>query len=63
MVTASSRLYRPREVAELLQVSPETVRAWLRDGLVEHITLPRGDRRIPEDVVEQLLARTGGNAA
>ena len=47
------------EVAKRLRVDASTVRRWIRDGLLEAVTLPhnghRKQHRIRKDVFEKLL--------
>lgn len=49
-------LLRVREVATLLRVHPNTVRAWTSLGILPCYRVgPRKDRRIPADAVKTLL--------
>lgn len=57
---AAPRLLTASQVADELEVAPETVLAWARDGKIAHITLPSGQRRFRREVVDAILA---GNAA
>ena len=49
--------YTVAEVAQLLRVSPETVRNWLTSGDLEGYQLPGGIWRIPRESVEALKRR------
>jgi len=58
----TKELYRPSEVAKLVQVSPDTIRYWIYEGKIpsEHvITLPSGHRRIRKTGVVELLQQKG----
>ena len=51
-----------QQVAEQLQVHPETVREWLRDGKLRgHRISRRAGWRVPVDEVERFM--TGGERA
>ena len=52
----SPRLLTVGQVAEVLQVSPETVRNWAYDGKIACITLPSGQRRFRAEVVDAILS-------
>jgi excisionase family DNA binding protein len=50
------RLLRLGEAAELLGVSPNTVRFWTESGVLKSYRIgPRRDRRIPADAVEDFI--------
>ena len=49
----------PNEVAELLLVSPVTVRQWAQKGMLEARTTPGGHRRFSMDAVRQFAVREG----
>jgi len=49
----------PTEVAELLMVSPVTVRQWASRGLIEAQTTPGGHRRFKMDEVERFANERG----
>jgi len=54
MASNDSKPYlTPSEVAELLMVSPITVRAWAQKGLLPSETTPGGHRRFLRESVEQ----------
>ena len=36
------KMYSPEKVAEILEVSPNTVRSWLRDGELKGVKVGRG---------------------
>ena len=50
-------LLKPREVAELLSVSVNTVHAWCQDGKIHSVRLPNGYFRIPESVLMEIMIR------
>ena len=52
----------PNEVAELLIVSPITVRQWAQRGLLPYVTTPGGHRRFRRADVEDFARRRGSNA-
>lgn len=43
------------EAATTLQVSPSTVRNWIAKGYLHAVSLPSGQRRIPEAEVDRLV--------
>lgn len=45
-----SQVAARREVGELLGVSPETIRSWVRRMAGEGATPPAGDESVPEEV-------------
>jgi len=44
------------QVAEMLSVSAETVRSWVKSGRIPHITLPSGKHRFRRADIEAILA-------
>jgi excisionase family DNA binding protein len=55
----STRLLKPREVAERLQVTPRAIRYWVHQGLIPHIRLSqRAIRFDPAAVDDWLEQRT-----
>lgn len=60
---AKSTFYTVREVAVLLKVHPETVRAWCREETIPGAIRTFGDRewRIPKAVVDSRM-QGGGSA-
>ena len=49
-----------RQVSELLQVHPNTIRVWSNDGKIPVIRLPgRGDRRFRVSDVEEMMKVVG----
>lgn len=46
----------PNEVAELLMVSPVTVRQWAQKGRLEAMTTPGGHRRFSYEAIERFAA-------
>lgn len=63
--TASGpELLTAKEVGEALGgISDETVNRWARDGKLDHITLPSGQRRFRREVVDAILAGTSTGTA
>lgn len=53
----------PGEVADLLKVSPVTVRHWAREGRLKFVTTPGGHRRFSRVDIEQLAAECGADVA
>lgn len=49
----------PNEVAEMLLVSPVTVRQWAQKGLLDHRTTPGGHRRFALEVVRRFAQKSG----
>ena len=49
------KLYRIKEVAELLGVHPKTVQKWAREGKITVVYTVGGRRRIPESELKRLL--------
>lgn len=43
------------EAAQILEVSPDTVRRWARNGDVRHVRLPSGRLRFNEGDIRSLL--------
>ena len=43
------------EVARLLEVDPRTVKRWMDQGILPHVKLPSGTRRIYKAQVEKIL--------
>lgn len=57
------KILRVSEVAKIFEVTPYTVRLWLREGILEGIK-PEGTKawRIPRESVEKLVnQKYGGN--
>jgi len=49
------KLYRIKEVAEILGVHPKTVQKWAREGKIKVVYTVGGRRRIPESEIRRLL--------
>jgi len=49
------KLYRVKEVAEILGVHPKTVQKWAREGKIKVVYTVGGRRRIPESELRRLL--------
>lgn len=45
----------PSEVAAELEVSPTSIRRWIRDGRLRSIRLPSGQRKVRRADVEAIL--------
>lgn len=54
-MTQEQPLVTAAEVARRAQVHPETVRRWVREGLITAIELPSGRLRFRREDVEALL--------
>ena len=54
------KLLSPEKVAELLDVSPHTIRAWLRDGTMKGIKLGGKMWRVREKDLEEFLRQGEG---
>ena len=55
----SEKLLTPNEVAELLLVSPTTVRFWAQKGELKALTTPGGHRRFKYEFVEEFAQSRG----
>jgi excisionase family DNA binding protein len=51
-------LYKPEEAADLLKVSPETVRLWLKEGELKGLKVGTSWRVKQEDIEAFLVAHT-----
>lgn len=60
---AAPRLLTASQVADILDVAPETVLSWARSEKIPCITLPSGQRRFKREVVDAILAGTPASAA
>lgn len=56
------KLYTLGEAAALLRVDTRTLGRWCNEGLVSHIRLPTGHKRIPESALRAMFkeAKTDG---
>ena len=54
-----NRLLTVKEVAQILGVSPVTIRAWDKNGKIKTIRTPGNQRRIPEEELRRILGNTG----
>lgn len=54
-MNASGKLLTPAQAAELLSVSPITVRYWAKEGRLNFVTTPGGHRRFERADIEKLL--------
>ena len=55
MKNSKELLLTPSEAAELLSVSPTTIRLWARNGRLTSVKTPGGHRRFNKDEVMTLL--------
>jgi excisionase family DNA binding protein len=55
----SEKLLTPNEVAELLLVSPTTVRFWAQKGELKALTTPGGHRRFKYEFIEEFARARG----
>ena len=46
---------RPGEAAEILQVTTETIRRWVRAGKLAVVRLPGGHIRVPQAEIDRIL--------
>lgn len=46
---------KPEQVAEIFQVTVQTVKNWCRDGRIQAFKLPSGEWRIQLDTCEKLI--------
>ncbi|WP_141670208.1 helix-turn-helix domain-containing protein, partial [Actinobaculum suis] len=56
----SRAFYSPKEVADLLGVTAQTIRRWSKGGLINYTLLPSGQFRIPSSEVDRILAPANG---
>ena len=47
----------PKTAAQRLDVTPRTIRDWAKAGKLDHIRLPGGGIRVPEDEVNAFIDR------
>lgn len=60
MPTSSpQRVYRPREVAQVLGISYPTVKQWIYRGKLKTVRTPGGHHRIPQPEIDRFLHRAG----
>lgn len=57
---AAVRVFRVRGAARQLDVHPNTLRAWIREGKLEAVRLPNGHWRITDRAIRDLLERGTG---
>lgn len=48
-------VYTPEQVADILSVTPTTVKEWMTRGFIEYVLLPKG-RRITARALDAFLA-------
>ena len=54
------RMFKPSEVAKMLNIDRHTVTRWIREGRIKAVKLPSGRYRIPESEVRKILEGGGG---
>ncbi|MDG6901237.1 MAG: helix-turn-helix domain-containing protein [Nitrososphaerota archaeon] len=54
-MSTTGRLHKPKEAAELLNVSRQTIWAWIKGGKIKAVRLPSGQHRIPDSEVVKIL--------
>jgi excisionase family DNA binding protein len=55
------KLYKPREVANIFSVTPQTVAEWLREGVIQGVKIGRGHYwRIPGSAIVELARKKYG---
>ena len=54
-----NRLLTVKEVAQILGVSPVTIRAWDKNGKIRTIRTPGNQRRIPGEELRRILGNAG----
>jgi excisionase family DNA binding protein len=57
---AQNRLLRPSEAAEMLAISPRTLRRYIADGHVPVRRLPSGHMRIRQGVIDAMMGDEEG---
>jgi len=58
-MSEQEKLYKPETVAEMLDMSPHTVRAWLREGTIKGIKVAGKVWRIKQSELDRLLQEGG----
>jgi excisionase family DNA binding protein len=49
----SEKLLTTRDVADILEVTDETIRRWVAEGRIRHVRLPSGQIRFePDDIAD-----------
>ena len=61
MKNSKELLLTPSEAAELLSVSPTTIRLWARNGRLTSVKTPGGHRRFNRDEILSLLTPSSSN--
>ncbi len=57
------RLYRVKEVCEILRIDRRTLWKWIKEGKIRAIKLPSGRHRIPESEIRKILGGSGGRSS
>jgi putative resolvase len=63
MVEERSKVLGITEAAELLGISPTTLRRWVEDGTVKAVKLPSGHRRFEVSEIERKRRELGFSEA
>ena len=61
--TLGRDLVDTKRAAQLIGVSPATVRRWAKDGRLDSVILPSGRRRFDRSTILRALSSRGGWAA
>ena len=55
MPTSNQELYTPKQTALLLNMSRQTLWAWIKDDKIKAVKLPSGRYRIPKSEVVKIV--------
>jgi excisionase family DNA binding protein len=58
----AGKLLKVSEAAQILNVSPHTLRKWANRGLIKVLRYPSGMYRIPGEEIDELLGNTENEA-
>jgi len=58
---ATSKLLKPREAAQRLRVTNETLRSWARQGKIAYMRLPGGHHRYDLRLLETRVSKGEGD--
>lgn len=53
----SSKLFSPREAAQVLGISYPTIKQWIYKGKIRTVKTPGGHHRVPEQQIDKFLYR------
>ena len=60
-MTKIEKLFRVKKIAEILAVSPKTIRKWAKDKILPGIKIgPRGDWRFTKNDLSKIMKGKGG---